>query len=253
MPASTATAGFGCILKKGDGGAGAGVKASKTFGTSNQILVIQAKEAGTAGNSKTAAVIVSGNNTAFAIAVTSSSVTITSATDGSGAATTTVGFAISQLYQNSTFVDNFQATTGAGNGSGLLVAGASGSLSGGTAGGETFTNVAEVKSISGPNTSSQIIDVTHMESDNSTREFLPSLIDPGEISFQVNYLPNNATHSGLSTDQRNRTKRNFQLVFSNAAATTLNFAGYVTAVGITAEIESVLQGAVTIKLTSWPF
>lgn len=253
MPASVATSGFGCLLKRGDGGAGAGVQASRTVGTANQQIVLRAKNAGTAGNSKTVSILVSGNNTAFAISVTANNVTITSATSGAGAATTTVGFAIAQLYLNSTFIENWQATTGAGDGSGVLVAASSAALTGGTDGGEIFTNIAEVKSISGPNTSSQIIDVTHMESDNSTREFLPSLIDPGEISFNVNWLPTNTSHTGLAADQRLRIRRNFQLVFSNTAATTLAFAGYVTAVGITAEIESVLQGAITIKLTSWPF
>lgn len=252
MSTSSATSGFGCLLKAGDGGVGAGTQASRTVSTSNQQIILKAKEAGAAGNSKTCSIAVSGNNTAFAISVTAGNVTITSATDGSGVATTTVGYAISQLYLNETFVANWQATTGAGNGSGVLVAASSAALSGGVDGTEVFSTIAEVKTISGPNTSSQVIDVTHMESDDNTREFLPTLIDPGEMSFGLNFLPGNASHVSLRTDQKNRTRRNWKLVFTNAAATTYSFAGYVTGFSITAEIENALQAQCNIKLTSWP-
>lgn len=252
MSASEATSGFGCLLKAGDGGVGAGTQASRTVSTSNQQIIIKAKEAGAAGNSKTCSIVVSGNNTAFSISVSTSSVTITSATDGSGVATTKVGYAISKLYENSTFADNWQATTGAGDGSGVLVAAASAALTGGADGTEVFTTIAEVKSISGPNTSSQVIDVTHMLSDDNTREFLPTLIDPGEMSFGLNFLPASTTHTNLREDQKNRTRRNWKLVFTDSAATTYSFAGYVVGFSITSEIESALQAQCSIKLTSWP-
>lgn len=250
--ATAATSGYGVLVKRGDGGVGAGTQASKTVGTSNQQIIILAKQAGTAGNSKTAAIVVSGTSTAFSIVVTANSVTINSATDGGGSATTKVGFAISQLYLNSTFDANFQATTGVGDGSGVLVASASSALSGGTNGTEVFTTIAEIKSVGGPNMSSQIIDVTNMDSANNTREFITNLIDPGELTFAMNFLPGSTSQQGVFTDMKNRTRRNFQLVWTDASATVCTLAGIVTAFQITNAIDAAMEANITIKITGLP-
>jgi hypothetical protein len=55
---------------------------------------------------------------------------------------------------------------------------------------ETFTTIAEVRSISGPTRAFDIIDATSQESAGATREFIAGLIDPGEFTFEIAYLPN---------------------------------------------------------------
>jgi len=247
MPASVATSGFGCLFKVGDSGVGAGSRAFVEWGTTNQKIRIRWNAAGTAGNGKNVTVAVSGS--VFATTeISASAVNITAPT------TATVAQVVAYLYANETFQLYWDADYGAtpGDGSGVITARTVTATAGGTAGTEVFTTVAEVKSISGPNMQTQMIDVTHMQSDNNTREFLPSLIDPGEISFSVNWLPGNATHVSLKNDQKNRTKRNYQLVFTDTAATTYAFSGYITSIGITSAIEDVLQGDITVKLVSWP-
>ena len=116
---SIAIPAIGTLLKRGDGGVGAGTKASKTLGTSNQLLKISAKTAGTAGNAKTFGIVVAGNNTAYSQVITANSVLINSATDGSAAATTNVLQAIANLYADATFQANFDASHLPGNGSGV--------------------------------------------------------------------------------------------------------------------------------------
>lgn len=249
MAATQGTSGFGTLLQRGDGGIGAGTKASKTVGTSNQQIVIRAKTAGTAGNSKTAAIIVSGNNTAFSIVVTESSVVINSATDGSAVATTTVLQAIAALYANETFDENFDATVGVGNGSGVLVASASSALSGGAEGAEVFTTIAEITNISGPGVSLELIDATHMESPDAFREYLPSLLDGTEISFDLNYLPGDTNQGGLRDDLLARTKRNFRVIWTDADESTDAFSGYVQDFTPTAAIDDKLSASATIKIT----
>lgn len=250
MAATIGTSGFGTLIKRGDGGVGAGVQASKTIGTSNQQLKVLAKLAGTAGNSKTFGIVVSGNNTAYSQVITANSVLINSATDGGGLATTTVAQAISNLYVDATFDANFQATVGTGNGTGVLVAGAAAALSGGSDGAEVFTTVGEVTGISLNGRSLELIDATHMESPNTHREYLPSLLDSGELQMTVNFLPGTASQYGLETDRANRTKRNFQLVWTNTTTpNTYSFSGYVTGFDASAAIDDKLSGSVTIKIT----
>lgn len=114
---------------------------------------------------------------------------------------------------------------------------------------ETFTTVAEVVNISGPGESLELIDATHMESPSSYREYIPSLLDSGEVTFDMNFLPNDANQSGLRTDLTGRTKRNWQLVFTDSNTTTYSFAGYVTSIEPSAQIDDKLSASATIKVT----
>lgn len=247
-----ATSGSGVLLKMGDGGVGAGVQASRTISTSNQQIIIKAKNAGTAGNAKTCSILVSGVSTSFALTVTETNIIITSATDGSSAATTTVNEALYQLMQNDTFAEHWEATRGAGNGTGVLVAAASAALSGGTDGAEIFTAIAEVKSVSGPNMSSTVIDVTNMDSANNTREYISSWIDPGELSFACNFLPGNLGQQALVTAMQDRTRNNYTLTWSDSDGAVCTLSGLVTSFGITNQLDAALEANVTIKLTGFP-
>lgn len=249
MTATVVTSGFGVLLKRGDGGAGASVAASRTIGSGSSGFTIGSLTAGTSGNSMACSVVVSGNNTALSITVTSTNVTITSATDGSAVATSTVNDIIAELYQNSTFRTYWYitaTTTGAG-----VIAGASALafLSGGTDGGEVFTTLAEVTGLSGPGESLELIDATHMESSDGYREFIPSLRDSGEISVDLNFLPADSNQGGLRDDLVAGTKRNWQLVWTDTGTTTYSFSGYVTAVEPTASIDDKLSASATIKVT----
>lgn len=253
MSISEATSGFGTLLKVGDGGVGAGTQASKTFGTSNQQVVIKAKNAGTDGNNKTAGIIVSGASTAFALSVTEDAILITSATDGSSVATTTVNELLYQLMQDDTFAEHWEATRGVGNGTGVLVAGASAALTGGANGTEVFTTIAEIKSITGPTFEVAFAEVTHMESPDAVREFIPTLIDCGEISYTSNFLPENTIQQTVREDLIARTKRNFQLIMSNAAGdviATWSFAGYHSRFNLQTPLDGAAEITGGVKLTS---
>lgn len=244
---SIAIPGIGTLLKRGDGGVGAGTKASKTIGTSNQQLKVLAKSAGTYGNSKSFGILVSGNNTAFSISVSSTSVVVTSATDGSAAATTTVLQAIAALYANSTFDQYFDATVGTGNGSGVLVAGATAALSGGAEGAEIFTLVPGVIDLGGPNRSRELIDVTSHDSPNLYREFIVGLKDGGAISGELNYKPSDAQHLGMNSDYENDVLRNWTVTFRDN--TVVACAAYVESFEITSAIDQQLKASFSLKIT----
>lgn len=244
---SIAIPGIGTLLKRGDGGVGAGTKASKTIGTSNQQLKVLAKNAGTYGNSKQFGILVSGNNTTYSQAISSSSVVITSATDGSGLATTTVLQAIANLYADSTFDTYFDATVGTGNGSGVLVAGAAAALSGGAEGAEVFTLVPGVIDLGGPNRSRELIDVTSHDSPNLYREFIVGLKDGGSVSGELNYKPSDTQHLGMNSDFEDDILRNWTVTFRDS--TVVAFSAYVESFEITSAIDQQLKASFSLKVT----
>lgn len=120
---------------------------------------------------------------------------------------------------------------------------------------ETFTTVAEVVNISAPSLALDTIDVTNHSSTAAWREFVAGLLDAGEVTFDINYIPTAATHNatnGLIRDLKNRTKRNFKLVFPDSGSTTWDFSAYVTGFEPDAPVDDKLAASVTLKLTGQP-
>lgn len=244
MATSLATYGFGTLLKRGDGGVGAGAQASVEWGSGNAKIRIKWGVAGTAGNGKNITVVVSGSSYVYTI-LTSSEISITVPT------TATVAQVIANLYQQANFVLYWAADFGAtpGDGSGTITARTVTATSGGTNGTEVFTTVAEARSFSGPQFTQDVIEVTHMESPNAYREYIASLLDAGELSFDVNFT-NVAAQTNLILDLEARVRRNFQLIAVMSTGTvTWSFASLVTNFEPDFQIEEAIAAAVTLKIT----
>ena len=113
---------------------------------------------------------------------------------------------------------------------------------------EVFTTIAEVGTITGPSQSSEFVQVTNQ--DSTAHEYIAGIIDPGEISFTTNYIPQNATHKALLVDFKDKSKDNYELVFPTGnAGDKWTFAAAVTGAEVTAPIDGPLQLSVTLKVT----
>lgn len=119
---------------------------------------------------------------------------------------------------------------------------------------EVFTTIAEVRDIDGPELELEAKEVTSHDS-GGWREYIGTLLTGGEVSFDLNFIPTNATHSyssGLIDDMVSRTRRNFQLVFSDSGATTWKFAALVTGFKTAAAVGDELAAEVTLQITGQP-
>jgi predicted secreted protein len=123
---------------------------------------------------------------------------------------------------------------------------------------EVFTTIGEITNFSGPNESADQVDVTSF--DSTAREFIAGMNDNGEVSFDMNFLGNDAQQQGLRTDLRNGTLRNFKVLLadSTVSPTTFAFSAIVTSfdgpkggVGqaVTASIKVKLSGQATVTYT----
>lgn len=248
MSTSEATSGFGTLLQVGDGGVGAGVAAFVEWGTSTAKIRIKWGVAGTVGNGKNITVVVSGSS--FVITTLSASaISITVPTSA------TVAMVIAWLYQQETFQQYWDADYGAtpGDGTGTITARTVTPTASGAAGTEVFTTIAEIKTISGPNFEVAFAEITHMESPDAVREFIPTLIDAGEVNYTSNFLPDNTVQQGVRTDLLAKTKRNFKMIMSNAAGTILatwDFAGYHSRFNLQTPLDGAAEITGGVKLTS---
>lgn len=116
---------------------------------------------------------------------------------------------------------------------------------------EVFTTVAEVMSISGPSITNDEIEVTHMQSPNRFREFIKGLKDPGEVSFDINLVPSNATQdesTGLLALANSGDTVNWKLVFPATPAFTASFSAFVKSFEFSAEIDAQLKASVSLRI-----
>jgi len=118
---------------------------------------------------------------------------------------------------------------------------------------EVFSTMGEVKSISGPSMSVDEAEVTTHSSaaSGAFREFRATLIDAGEIEFEINYVPADSTHVGLRNDLLNRTVRNFKIELPGAIQ-TISFAAFVKQAPYEFPTDDVIKQKVTLRITGAP-
>jgi hypothetical protein len=120
---------------------------------------------------------------------------------------------------------------------------------------ETFTTIAEVLDINGLGISLDTEDATNHSSTDGWEEVIPTILRTDPITFTIQFIPTNATHSystGLIGDAASRTLRNFQIVFPDAAATTWTAACYVRKVSPSAPVAGKLTADVELKPSGKP-
>lgn len=117
-----------------------------------------------------------------------------------------------------------------------------------------YTTVAQVRDINGPNMSRDTIEVTQRDSTGQAKEYLAGLLENGEVTFDLVYDPDSATHSasaagGLITLLAAGTLNNFRVSFADSTATTATFAGLVTGFQPTMPLNGAQTASVTIKIS----
>ena len=117
---------------------------------------------------------------------------------------------------------------------------------------EAFTAIAELIGLSGPGLALDTVESTHTESANAAKEYIAGLLDGGEVSADLNFLPGNATHTGLVADWQARTLRNWEVIWPDTGSTTWSFAAFVTSYEPSAPIEDRMTASVSLKLSGIP-
>lgn len=118
---------------------------------------------------------------------------------------------------------------------------------------EVFTTIGEVTNIKGPSEKASQLDATSF--DSTAMEFISGLSDSGEITFDMNFVGQNAQQQGLRTDLRNGTLRNFKLILNDHATTptTVAFSAIVTAApDIAGGVNQVVKASCTLKVSGLP-
>jgi len=120
---------------------------------------------------------------------------------------------------------------------------------------EVFTALAEVLGISGPGLSMEAVETTHAASTNAWKTYIAGLLDAGELTVDLAFLPADGTQdhtTGLLKKLKDRIATNFQLIFPDTGSTEWDFEALVTGFEPTEPIEDRATASVTLKITGEP-
>lgn len=96
-----------------------------------------------------------------------------------------------------------------------------------TGAGGSFTNINQLKKFSFSGLKVKEDDITNLSSPSAFMEILPTVIDPGSVSFDGVLNPNDTGYDNLLTLLQNRTLTYFLITLYGSNA-TYAFQGYVT-------------------------
>ncbi|MDX0251150.1 histidine kinase [Sinorhizobium meliloti] len=113
--------------------------------------------------------------------------------------------------------------------------------------GATWIELAEVYDITPPSDTVDVVDATHMQSPNRTREFISGLSDPGEASFEMNFVPGSASDAKIREIRVSGERVKCRITFPNAVAWT--FSGLVTGYEPAVPTDDKMTATVTFKVT----
>lgn len=111
----------------------------------------------------------------------------------------------------------------------------------------SFQAVAETFDITPPSFTADRVDATNNDSANRTREYIQGLITPGEASFQMNFIPGNASDVLIRALQIAGTAVNHKIVFPN----NVSFTFLATVIGYEpgAPVDDRMTAQVTISVS----
>jgi hypothetical protein len=115
------------------------------------------------------------------------------------------------------------------------------------AGTDAFVDLAEVTDITPPADSVDVVDVTHGASPDSTREAIPGLTDPGEISLEMNFIPGANGDAYIRAWRAARDRRKVRITFPNDIIWT--FTAFVTGYTPATPNEDKLTATLTCKVS----
>lgn len=123
-------------------------------------------------------------------------------------------------------------------------------------GASTFTTVAEVTSLSGPELSTETADVTHHQSPGAWEEHVPTILRSGEVSATINYLPTDSTHdnsAGVLSLLSGKTQRDYKIIWPDASSTEWTLPScIVSGFSPSAPTDDRLSAEVTLKPSGQP-
>lgn len=116
---------------------------------------------------------------------------------------------------------------------------------------DSLTQLSEIISVALPNSQIEDVEATHMASPNRRREFVAGLIDDGEGTVEMNYVPGSDTDVLIRAALADGVTRDYKVVLPVADGSTWEVTGDCIVKGYerNAPIDDRMTATLTIKFT----
>jgi len=119
-----------------------------------------------------------------------------------------------------------------------------------TLAGATNGTIGNIISVSGPDQSRDSIDISTMDSTTKWREFIPGMLDAGEITFDVNYDGSDGGNANVLSGAIAEATEAWTITFPDTS--TWVASGFITGLGHAIPFDDKITQSVTIKFTGVP-
>jgi len=110
----------------------------------------------------------------------------------------------------------------------------------------TYTLVPEITDFSGPSGTTPAVTVSDL--DSTTVEKRSGLPDRGQLSFTINYIPDQAAHLAVRGMFTSAARTGWRLSYTDVGATVDTFVGWVSGFAASGSVDTTLTAAVTIEI-----
>lgn len=116
---------------------------------------------------------------------------------------------------------------------------------------DSLTELVEVVSFTLPNGETETVEATHLKSPNRRREFVSGMIDDGDLTVVINYVPGSATDVLVKAALDDGETRDWMAVVPRETANwEVTGDGVVTGYDRgSVEVDGVMRATITIKVT----
>ncbi|WP_022699303.1 phage tail tube protein [Euryhalocaulis caribicus] len=112
-------------------------------------------------------------------------------------------------------------------------------------GDDTFTTIGDLTNFSGPGGSRSAIDVTDFDSE--AIEKLAGLIDEGQLTVDVNYVPGDTGQAAAQTARDSGQLRNIQITYPGGAVHDIK--GFVASIAPGGAVNDKVTASITLELS----
>jgi len=110
-----------------------------------------------------------------------------------------------------------------------------------------YTTIAEARKITRTGAKSGFDNVTNMDSGNN-EEMLPTILTPGTVDFEINFIPGDATQQTLLDDYNNQVLSPWKVQLPNALG-AWTFNAYVESEDFTLDFSKAATKSVKLQIT----
>jgi len=115
------------------------------------------------------------------------------------------------------------------------------------------TAVGNIISISGPNEARDSVDISTMDSTTKFREFIPGMLDTGEVTVELNYDGTAAgTANYLNTWKTNTAATVLITLYNGTVTSSFSSSGFITALGHAIPFDGKVTQSLGLKFTGSP-